>query len=176
MKMNRFLQVVGMVAVCGCVAQRSNPPVSPAEGAGVCQRIQPAQAIPKRQFTERQIDMLRTFALSESPQLWKTAQALKAEGVARKAALVKLCKEMESFGRDPKTDPDVAALRSTQIELEGALTTIYTKIEDAYIAYKKMQATPGRKEYADMMRSALEDGIHEADRMSARFKEMSRNK
>lgn len=119
---------------------------------------------------------LRDFALTEAPQLWQTIQSLKAEKVTRKAALEALCKEMKDFGRDPDTDPDVASLRAACDDLDGSLVTIYGKLEEAYIAYKKMQATPGHKEYADMMKAALEDGIQEADATAARYREMSRDK
>ena len=52
------------------------------------------------------------------------------------------------------------------------MNTIYAKMEDAYIAYKKFQATPGSREYGDMMKRALEDGIQEADSAVAKYRTM----
>ena len=130
----------------------------------------------RRVFSEKQLDTLRSFALTESPQLWQAVQSIKAEKAVRQASLTALCKEMEEFGRDPESDPDVAALRAAEKDLEESLSTIYEKLEAAYIAYKKMQATPGKKEYNDLMRSALEDGVLEAESTAARYKEMSQRK
>lgn len=127
----------------------------------------------QRVFTTRQLDTLREFALSESPRLWQTIQRLKSEKATRSAALLNLCREMEVFGRDPKADPDVVALQKAVRDLDTSLNVIYQRLEDAYIAYKKMQATPGRQEYADMMKSALEGGIFEADAVAARYRDMS---
>lgn len=127
-------------------------------------------------FTQRQLEVLRSFALAEAPRLWETIQRLKAERVTRRAALVRLCKEMQEFGRDPKMDPDVATLSAREKELEESLSMVYRRLEEAYIAYKKMQATPGKREYEELMKSALEDGVREADATVARYHEMSRLK
>lgn len=160
---------------CGCATKSAEAPrvVSPdlATTKTVC-----AGEKSRRIWTEKQLDALRSFALAESPGLWQTVQMLKAEKASRKAALEALCKEMKEFGRNPNIDPDVAALKSAYEDLDGSLVTVYQKLEEAYIAYKKMQATPGRKEYADMMRSALEEGIQEAETTVARYREMSKTK
>lgn len=171
--MKCFMAVVVALAVSGCVTRKPNPTdVVNHERSAVATEVE----MSRRQFTATQIDVLRSFALTEAPQLWQMVQSIKAGAVSQKAALARLREEMEAFGRDPNTDPDVAALSVTQRELENSVTSIYIKLEEAYIAYKKMQATPGRSEYAKTMRTALEDGVKEADRMTLQFKDMSRNK
>lgn len=127
----------------------------------------------QRVFTARQLDALREFAMAESPRLWQTIQRLRSEKSSRSAALTNLCREMEAFGRDPKADPDVVVLQIAVKDLDTSLNAIYQKLEDAYIAYKKMQATPGRQEFADTMKAALEGGIFEADAVAARYRDMS---
>lgn len=159
--------LVGLATAMGCVTSKTASESSVASHKAV--KVQ-------RTFSEQQLATLRSFALSESPRLWQTVQTLKAEKAARAAALSALCAEMRSFGRDPKSDPDVTALVQVEADLERSINTIYEKLEAAYIAYKKMLATPGRNEYADMMRIALEDGVQEADATTARYREMSKTK
>ena len=174
MRLRLGLFVVLGAIFCGCATKQC--PTVKIETEKPVKNVKSASDVQRRKFTDKQIDVLRSFALTESPVLWQTVQTLKAEKATRKAGLDKLCKEMREFGRNPELDPDVAALKSAYEGLDGSLAVIYGKIEDAYIAYKKMQATPGRKEYADLMKTALEDGIQEADSAVARYRSMSRNK
>ena len=127
----------------------------------------------KRYWTDKQIDALRTFALQESPSLWQTVQALKAESESRRVGLASLKKDLEEFGRNPEEDKDYLALKESCKGIEDSLDAVYGKIESAYIAYRKYQATPGKKEYDNIMRRALEDGIQEADAASRRYKKMA---
>lgn len=129
-----------------------------------------------RVYTNRQLDTLRTFALSESPKLWETLQTLKVEKSQLTARVGKLSAEMREFGRNPDADPDVASLRTACVELDGAIRAIYMRLEEAYLAYEKMRATPGRKDYADLMKTALEDGVREADATMSRYRNMSMDK
>ena len=61
-------------------------------------------------------------------------------------------------------------------EMAESLKTMRTKIEDAYLASCKYEATPGRKEYGELMRKALEDGIQEAEAAAARYERWSKTK
>lgn len=94
----------------------------------------------------------------------------------RNAALVKLRKELIDFGRDPDSDADYVALKAANDGLLDSLHAVYEKIEDAYIAYKKFQATPGNKEFGEMMRRVLDDGMNEAAAAESRYLQMSREK
>lgn len=178
------LSLAAVTLLCGCATNRSAVAADDGMEASAARRASETgvsvaserQAAPRRVWTNKQLDALRSFALTESPRLWQTVQMLKAEKASRKAALESLCKEMRDFGRNPETDSDVAALRTALADLDGSLATIYEKLEEAYIAYKKMQATPGRREYADMMKAALEDGVKEADATAARYRELSKSK
>ena len=108
--------------------------------------------------------------------MWQTVQALRAEHETRMSALAKLRTELDDFGRNPDVDPDYVLLKTANDELEEFLNTVYAKIEDAYIAYKKYQATPGTREYGDMMRRLLADGLNEAAAAEGRYLRMSREK
>ena len=133
------------------------------------------QSMPKqkpRAWSDKQLNLLRSFALAESPKLWQTVQALRAEHETRTAALSRLRSELVDFGRNPDADPDYVALKASNDRLLESVNTIYAKMEDAYIAYKKFQATPGSREYGEMMKRALEDGMQEADSAVAKYRTM----
>ena len=176
--------VVGLMAFAGCQTPAKVPPQSQTcEAKQVCEEKSPVveekpveKPRVKRHWTDKQIDALRTFALQESPSLWQTVQALKAESESRRAGLASLKKDLEEFGRNPEVDKDYIALKESCNGIEDSLCVVYGKIESAYIAYRKYQATPGKKEYDNIMRHALEDGIQEADAASRRYKMMTLSK
>ena len=47
---------------------------------------------------------------------------------------------------------------------------IYDNLEDAYIAAKKFEASPSRREYQDMMKKAFEDGVQNATIIMDRYR------
>ncbi len=87
-----------------------------------------------------------------------------------------LRKSLESFGRSPEQDTDFVRICALRDDMTRSRDALRTKLEDAYIAAKKYEAAPSRKDYQELHKKALEDGILEADAASARFKEMRRNK
>ena len=178
---NAIWCVVALIAFAGCQAPAKMPShPQPCEAKQVCEERRPVveekpdeKPRVKRHWTGKQIDALRTFALQESPSLWQTVQALKAESESCRAGLASLKKDLEEFGRNPEEDNDYLALKESCKGIEDSLNAVYGKIESAYIAYRKYQATPGKKEYDNIMRHALEDGIQEADAASRRYKKMT---
>ena len=66
------------------------------------------------------------------------------------------------FHRNPDADEDYKALVAGLKELRSAYDAIFDKLEDAYIAAKKYEASPSRKNYQETMKRALEDGIQSA--------------
>lgn len=164
--MGLLLSVVG----CQTQTQPALRPFVPSEPTA-----EPRASAPKR-WSRHKLDVLRTFALQESPSLWQTVQALRAEYAARKAGLAGLKSDLLEFERNPETDKDYQALRQSCENIRESLDQICRKIEDAYIAYKKFQATPGRAEYENLMRKSLEDGIQEAEAASRRYRTMTQTK
>ena len=130
----------------------------------------------KQWWSAEQVEILRMFALRESPGLWKTVQTLRAERKVREEKLQRLREDLKLFGRDPENDSDYLALRRASEDIRSSINAVYAKIEEAYLAFKKFEATPGRKEYSETMRRALEDGIKEAEATEHRYKEMTRQK
>lgn len=129
-----------------------------------------------RTLTAKQEMMLREFSLKESPQLWRTVQALRGEIVNRNKSMAQLAADLREFDRKPENDATYRELQIGREQIVCTLDNVYQKLENAYIAYKKFQATPGRKEYADAMNRALEDGVHEAEATARRYRVMALDK
>ena len=175
MKRHVLIFWMALLAGGGC-ASRQPVPEKPQEVKVVAEPrpIGARETAPShRQLSAKQENLLRTFALKESPQLWQTVQSLRAEIDNRNKSLAQLAADLREFDRKPEDDATYRELQIGREQIACTLDNVYQKLENAYIAYKKFQATPGRKEYADAMNRALEDGIHEAEMMESRFKKMS---
>ena len=160
---------------CANVSESTSPkPIHPTPLPAA--KAPPVQKPKPRQWSDKQLNLLRAFALQESPKLWQVVQALRAEHETRTAALARLRTELVDFGRNPDADQDYVALKTANDRLLESLSAIYVKIEDAYIAYKKFLATPGNKEYNDMMRKVIDEGMKEASSAEDRYLQMSRQK
>ena len=92
------------------------------------------------------------------------------------AKIKNLREELKLFDRNPEYDEDYKSLVAGAQELHRAYDAIFDKLEDAYIAAKKYEASPSRKDYQDTMKRALEDGINDANMATERYKAMTRQK
>ena len=175
--MKALVLIIGVaLLVSGCCASR--PPV-PVQRAEVEEPPPPSPVevvTTHRRLSAKQEILLRMFALQEAPQLWQTVQSLRGEIVSRNKAMTQLAAELREFDRKPEDDTTYRELQVGREQIACTLDNVYQKLENAYIAYKKFQATPGRKEYADAMNRALEDGIHEADVTARLYRVMSMEK
>lgn len=170
-----FFVVLALMLMAGCRTSGDAVQIQPVKTEAAAAPVATRKCV-RRLRNEKQLDVLRTFALQESQSLWQTLQTLNAEIVSRKAGLKGLRNDLLEFGRNPDTDKDFQVLKASVEDLEASLESVYCKLEDAYLAYKKYQATPGKREYNDIMRRALEDGIQEADSASRRYRSMTINK
>ena len=121
-------------------------------------------------------DKLRTFALKEAPSLWQTYQALGAQIVEQGKRIEDLRKTLVEFDKDPDFDPDYKAICVQREEMVGTKESLHKKLEDAYLAFRKFEATPSHKEYDELRRRALEDGVRAADEAAKRFTIMRKEK
>ncbi len=128
-----------------------------------------------RQAASRE-EKLRSFTLKEAPVLWTTYQNLQAEIESQDKKINELRGALESFGHNPDTDSDFNRICSMRDEMIASLRTMRAKIEDAYLAARKYEATPSRKDYAELQRKLLEDGIQEAESAAKKFTEMRSEK
>ena len=119
---------------------------------------------------------IQAFALKDAPRVWSVYQALQGEIDVQNGKIEELRKTLVAFGKIPEQDVDFTRICSLRDEMVRSRTVLRTKLEDAYIAAKKYEASPSRKDYQALHIKAIEDGILEADAASAKFKEMRLNK
>ena len=86
--------------------------------------------------------------------------------------LEKLRKEMSEFGRNPDADDDFRDLDRQLRDMRTMQDNVLSRLEAAYIAAQKCEATPGRKDLEDLRRKALQDGIQEAESAAWRYRQM----
>ena len=165
---------VAVVCLVGCQTQPPPPSTKPAP-VNVEKKPEPPPPMPRKR-TPEQIQLLQDFAQKESPKIWQTIQAMRAEMSTSGAKIKNLREELKLFDRDPDSDEDYKALVAGLQELKHAYNAIFDKLEDAYIAAKKYEASPSRKDYQDVMKRALEDGINDANMATERYKAMTRQK
>ena len=173
---------VGCLGLAGCMRPPSPPP-RPVP-APVVKQPQPPQVkkeAPKpapheKKRTPEQIQLLSDFAMKESPNIWQTIQVMRGQMTESGAKIKQLRADLLEFDRNPDTDEDYKALVAGLQELKRAYDAIFDKLEDAYIAAKKYEASPSRKDYQDTMKRALEDGIQDANMATERYKAMTRQK
>ena len=129
-----------------------------------------------KQRQEAKDEKIQTFALKDAPKVWAVYQSLQSEIDGQSAKIEELRKTLVAFGKDPERDEDFNRICSLRDEMIRSRKALRRRLEDAYIAAKKYEAAPSRKDYQELHKKALEDGILEADAASARFKEMRLNK
>ena len=169
-----------LLCLAGCQTQPQPPPPAPAPEPVygkpiVHEHTNPPVSQPRKR-TPEQIQMLQDFAMKESPKIWQTIQSMRAEMTTSGAKLKSLREELQLFNRNPDADEDYKSLVAGLKELRRAYDAIFDKLEDAYIAAKKYEASPSRKDYQQMMKRALEDGIQDANNVTERYRAMIRQK
>ena len=135
---------------------------------------QQKQAAAKRE--DAKADKLRTFALRDAPVIWKVHEQLKAAIVEQDVRIKDLAVTLKEFDKNPETDSDYLAICAARGEMELSLKGIRRKLEDAYLAYCRFKATPSHKEYEELMRKALDDGMQAADAAARKFEQMKVDK
>ena len=175
--MKPLFVLIGMtVLVVGIVGCQVPSPKSEMVTAPNKPRSEPRTFSKKKNRTDEQMKILREFAMKESPRIWHTIQSMRAEIVAGEKKIKQLRADFLEFGRNPDADEDYRAIVAAHEQLCRAYDTIFDRLEDAYIAAKKYEASPSRKDYQDSMKRAIEDGIQEANFASKRYKTMSNQK
>lgn len=139
-------------------------------------RRREAAAAEARRRQSAKDDKVRTFALKEAPKVWSVYQSLQSEIDVQNDKIEELRKTLVAFDKSPEQDADFVRICALRDEMIRSRKAIRVKLEDAYLAAKKYEASPSRKDYKELHRKALEDGIFEADAASAKFKEMRLNK
>ncbi len=169
---------IGLACLCGCLMP---PQESERDTVRIVEQQdakEPKQhkVVSGKKRSAAQVKTLREFAMKESPKIWQTIQSMQAEIEADDKKIKQLRADLLEFGRDPDSDDDYKAIVKAHAELRSAYNSIFDKLEDAYIAAKKYEASPNHKDYQDTMKRAIEDGLQEANFASERYKTMSKQK
>lgn len=117
-------------------------------------------------------DELRTFAMKESPSVLKILQTLSAERETLSGKIKGLEDTLKRFGKEPDTDEDVIRLKNSRSQLDTQISLVNGKLESAYLAAKKYETMPHRKDFNDLMHKSIEDGISAAELAEKRYKEL----
>lgn len=144
------------------------------EEAARREAAQQKEAAAKRE--EAKADKLRTFALRDAPVIWKAHEQLKAAIVEQDVRIKDLAETLKEFDNNPETDSDYLAICAARGEMETSLKGIRRKLGEAYLAYCRFKATPSHKEYEELMRKALDDGMQAADAATRKFEQMKVDK
>ena len=129
-----------------------------------------------RRLQEAKDEKVQAFALKEAPKVWDVYQSLQSEIDVQGSKIEELRKTLEAFGKVPEQDTDFIRICALRDEMIRSRQSLRTKLEDAYIAAKKYEALPSRKDYQETMKRAIEDGINDANMATERYKAMTRQK
>ena len=167
--MNRRWSTVLALSVFFIVGCQTKPQPAPVVKVVVEERKTDSVKQPRKRSAE-QIQLLLDFAQKESPKIWQTIQTLRGEMAESGQKLKKLRSELIDFDRNPDMDEDYRSLKSGLLDLKCAYDAVYDSLEEAYIAAKKFEASPSRKDYQDIMRKAFEDGVQNATIIMDRYR------
>lgn len=117
-------------------------------------------------------EKLRAFALAEAPAAWETYQTLAGEVELQTKRLESLREELVEFGRNPEGDDDFRELSRQLQDMRVMRDNVVSRLEAAYIAARKCEATPGRQDLDELRQKTLKDGIQEAEASARRFRQM----
>ncbi|MEG1553210.1 MAG: hypothetical protein RR133_05505 [Kiritimatiellia bacterium] len=121
-------------------------------------------------------DARRTFALKESPVLWKTISELKAAIIAQNSKLEKLKKTFDDLGLNAETDADYLEIKGGRDKMILRLCDVEEELDKAYLSAVKYEVAQGKAEKVEFERKASDDGLSEASQSRAKYDAMRKAK
>lgn len=115
-------------------------------------------------------EKVRDFALREAPSAWKAYQVLTEAVEEQDRKISELRATLKMFGSNVDEDADIRKLSQMRDELAGSRDTVKVKLEAAYLQSRKFAASPDSKEYDELRKQAIEDGVNEARSALQRYK------
>ena len=144
------------------------------------------ESIAKREATEKEdaanqaVDRIeearRSFALKESPLLWKSIQELRSSIKAQNVQLERLKKTFADLKMVAEQDPDYIALIKERDDMVRKLIAVEAELDKAFLASVKYEATRSSHERNRFETLANEDGMSEAQQAHQRFDAMRKVK
>lgn len=139
-------------------------------------REEAARLAEERRRQNERDEKIKAFALNEASEVWSAYQALESEIEVQKGKIGELRDTLVKFGKDPEEDEDFKRICDLRDDMIRSHAVLRGKLEDAYIAWRKYESAPSRKDYQELHMKSIEDGVREAEAASAKFKEMRLNK
>ena len=167
--------IFGVVKIKGCINDARERHEARVKQEQAEREAEERRIEAERRAQERS-DRIRTFVMKEAPALCQAYQDLKSELANQNKRIAELRQAFREFDKSPESDPDYVRICKMRDEMAETLQTMRTKMEDAYLASRKFEAAPSRKDYEQLRKKILADGIQEAEAAQRRFDEMRRNK
>ena len=90
--------------------------------------------------------------------------------------IAELRKTLELFGTDADSDADFRKILKMRDELSASRDAIKAKLEEAYLQARKFAASPDRKDYDELRKKAVDDGVREAQSALQKYKALKGQK
>ena len=132
-----------------------------------------AKLVEKEALLQKKRNLVKDFALKETPLTWEAIQSLESECEAVKAQVAELKKTLESFNKNAEEDDDFIATRQRLRDMNQARDMLWKAMERAYIQYCKFKASAGDAELAEFSRNATAAAIKEAGAAKERYRTMT---
>jgi len=132
------------------------------------------EAVERAEFEKE--DARRSFALKESPVLWKTIEDLKTNIIEQNGKLARLEKTFKDLGMDKDADADYIAIVGERDEMVKKLLLVEDELDQAYLASVKYEVTRGKAQKSEFERKAEVDGISEASQSRRKYEDLRREK
>lgn len=121
-------------------------------------------------------EKVRDFALREMPSVWRAYQVMSSAIEEQGEKIAELRKTLELFGTDADSDADFRKILKMRDELSASRDAIKAKLEEAYLQARKFAASPDRKDYDELRKKAIEDGVSEAQAALRKYKSLKEQK
>ena len=121
-------------------------------------------------------EKVRDFALREMPSVWRAYQVMSSAIEEQDGKIAELRKTLELFGTDADGDADFRRILKMRDELSSSRNTVKAKLEEAYLQARKFAASPDRKDYDELRKKAIDDGVREAQSALQKFKALKAQK
>lgn len=183
--MGRFTDMVGdNKGVVGCSCGCSIIVISIGVVIGVCWHIDGCCRNRQKEMISRQEkieadkkeDARRSFALRESPVLWRAIESLKADIDEQNLKLAKLETTFADLGMDKDADSDYIAMVGERDEMVKKLRLVEDELDQAYLASVKYEVTRGKAQKCEFECKAENDGISEASLSRRKYEDLRREK
>lgn len=129
-----------------------------------------ARQAEKENLRQKKRELVKDFALKESPTAWEIFLSIESECSVAKKKVAELKKTLESFDKKPDDDADFIAAKSKLAEMTATCETLWKSMERAYIQYCKFKASSGDAALAELSSNMTAEAVKEATAAKERYR------